>query len=92
MGRKVEYDYRGDPVHSDSNADHGLDLCVGLVSVWDVDTVVALLDWDFFMNPKHPVDETMACFYHGLIAGLLIIGVVFHGISAWRHYGDISRE
>ena len=44
------------------------------------------------MNPKHPVDETMACFYHGLIAGLLIIGVVFHGISAWRHYEEISRE
>lgn len=38
--------------------------------------------------PRHPVDEATAAFYHGVLAGLALLGLWFHVISALRHWRD----
>ena len=40
------------------------------------------------MLPTHPVDEATAAFYHGVLAGLALLGVWFHTLSAIRHWRD----
>ena len=38
--------------------------------------------------PVHPVSEIASAFYHGLLAGLLFIGVAFHTYAALAHWRD----
>ena len=38
--------------------------------------------------PQHPVSEVASCFYHGMLAGFLLIGLAFHVYAAAMHFRD----
>lgn len=42
------------------------------------------------MRDPHPVAPGFAVIYHGFIGGMLILGVIFHLVSAWAHYKDLD--
>lgn len=41
--------------------------------------------------PAHPVDEVAASFYHGLLAGLALIGVAYHVYATCVHWRNGRR-
>ena len=40
------------------------------------------------MQVKHPVNELAAAFYHGVLAGFLLLGLAFHTYAALAHWKD----
>ena len=40
------------------------------------------------MRNPHPVTEGFGAIYHGVLAGFMILGVLFHLVAAWNHWKD----
>lgn len=42
--------------------------------------------------PAHPVSEVAASFYHGMLAGFMLIGLAFHVYAAFAHFRARDEE